>query len=70
MIAERGVNKKFFCPFPGTHAEADSRSPSALSDSQLKIHSGWVNLWQNIIIELDNYVIEHHAKGFKWKKEK
>merc|ERR1712156_613311 len=53
----------------GKHAEADSRSQSALSDSQLKIHSGWVNLWQNIIIELDNSAREHHSKGFKWKKE-
>lgn len=56
---------------PGTHAESNSRnlSPNTLTNSQLKIHSGWVNIWQNIIIELDSYVREHHSKGFKWKKD-
>ena len=55
----------------GTHAESNSRnlSPHTLTNSQLKIHSGWVNIWQNIIIELDSYVREHHSKGFKWKKD-
>ena len=55
--------------FLGIHAETTNRSPSALTDSQLKVHSGWVNIWQNIIIELDSYVREHHSRGFKWKKE-
>lgn len=45
-----------------------SRSPSALTDSQIKVHSTWVNIWQNIIIELDTYVRDFHSRGLKWKK--
>ena len=83
-VCQGGIGKFYNCPLKycffflfnnefhlGTHAESNSRnlSPNTLTNSQLKIHSGWVNIWQNIIIELDSYVREHHSKGFKWKKD-
>jgi hypothetical protein len=47
-----------------------SKAPSALTDAQLKVHSGWVNTWQNVIIDLDTYVRDFHARGLKWKQGK
>ena len=48
--------------------KSTSINPSALTDAQLKIHSGWVASWQNVIIDLDTYVRDYHARGLKWKK--
>ena len=43
-------------------------SSGSMTDSQLKVHTGWVNVWQNVIIELDTYVRDYHYRGLKWKK--
>ena len=45
-----------------------SITASALTGAQRDIHSGWVSSWQNVIIELDAYVRDHHSRGLKWKK--
>ena len=41
---------------------------SALTETQLKLHSSWVQMWQNVIIDLDTYVRDFHSRGLKWKQ--
>ena len=41
---------------------------SALTETQLKLHSSWVQTWQNVIIDLDTYVRDFHSRGLKWKQ--
>ena len=55
-------------PIAGMDMERGSHSAPASTDSQLKVHTGWVNVWQNVIIELDAYVRDFHPRGLKWKK--
>ena len=39
-----------------------------LTAEQVKLHTGWVNAWQNVILDLDSYVRNYHPRGLKWKK--
>ena len=54
--------------FSGMDSKSAPINLSALTDTQLKLHSSWVQTWQNVIIDLDTYVRDFHPRGLKWKK--
>ena len=59
---------KIYYYFSGMDSKLAPINLSALTETQLKLHSSWVQTWQNVIIDLDTYVRDFHPRGLKWKK--